>query len=107
MATNDSATMTPASVNGKENPVALYSGSPMNPRRPNASSSAMPPTTGGSTIGSVVRPRSSPLPRNCPRASCHASGNPNPSAMTVLDSDATRDSPSASSADLLVITSTM
>ena len=40
----------------------------------------MPPTTGGSTIGRVVRPRSSALPRNCPRASSHANGNPNSSA---------------------------
>ena len=34
MATNDSATMTPARVNGSVIPVALSSGSPMNPRRP-------------------------------------------------------------------------
>ena len=34
IATNDSATMTPARVNGSENPVALSSGSPMIPRRP-------------------------------------------------------------------------
>ena len=34
MATNDSATMTPARVNGSEIPNARSSGWPMNPRRP-------------------------------------------------------------------------
>ena len=67
----------------------------------------MPPTTGGSTIGSVVRPRTTPLPRNRPRASSHASGNPNSSAITVLDSDAMMESPSASSELLLVMTLVM
>ncbi len=34
MATNASATMTPAVVNGSESPVARFNGSPMRPLRP-------------------------------------------------------------------------
>jgi hypothetical protein len=67
----------------------------------------MPPTTGGSTIGKVVRPRSTALPRNRPRASSHASGKPNSTASTVLDSEAISESCSASSELLLVITLNM
>ena len=67
----------------------------------------MPPTTGGSTIGRVVSPRSSALPRNRPRASSQASGNPNSSASTVVASEAIRDRRSASSDVLLVITFVM
>ena len=63
----------------------------------------LPPTTGGSTIGSVVSPRTSPLPRKLLRARIQASGNPNSSAMTVLASEATMESPSASSELLLVM----
>jgi hypothetical protein len=102
-ATNDSATMTPARVNGSEIPNALSSGSPMNPRRPWGSSSAIPPATGGSTIGSVVSPRTSPLPRKLLRARIQASGNPNSSAMTMLASEAMMESPSASSELLFVM----
>src|SRR5580700_231344 len=90
MATNDSATITPGVVNGSEKPTALYSGSPTRPRRPYASSSAMPPTTGGSTIGSVVKPRTRALPRNCTRASSQASGKPKTSASAVVASEAKR-----------------
>ena len=57
IATKLSATMTPGVVNGRLRPVAPASGAPSRPRRPNASRSATPPTTGGSTIGSVVSPR--------------------------------------------------
>src|SRR6266516_1395904 len=48
----------------------------MNPVRPNASSSATPPTTGGSTSGRVTRARRSRCPGKLLRASTHASGTP-------------------------------
>ena len=64
----------------------------------------MPPTTGGSTIGSVVRPRSSALPRNSTRASNQASGNPKTSASAVVASEAISVSHSASRDAGLVIT---
>ena len=67
----------------------------------------MPPTTGGSTIGSVASPRSSPLPGNFPRASSQASGNPKASAIAVLASEATIESSSACTAVWLVITLVM
>ena len=49
---------------------------PTNPLRPNASSSATPPTTGGSTSGRVTRARTSRSPGNSVRASTQASGTP-------------------------------
>src|ERR1700691_861818 len=67
----------------------------------------MPPTTGGSTIGSVVSPRSNGLPGNRPRASSQASGKPKASASAVVATEATSESQSASSEDELVITLVM
>ena len=63
----------------------------------------MPPTTGGSTIGKVVSPRTTALPRKVLRARSQASGNPNSSAITVLASEAMMESPSASSELLFVM----
>ncbi len=52
-ATNACAMTTAAVVNGMVIPDASYSGPPTRPRRPNAASSATPPTTGGSTSGTI------------------------------------------------------
>jgi hypothetical protein len=54
-------------------------------------------------MGSVHKPRSSGLPRKCPRASIQASGNPNTRASAVLDSDAISDSRRASRAVRLLM----
>jgi len=51
----------PAVLNGKCTPT-LASWFPTRPRRPNASSNATPPTTGGRTIGNVVSARTSRFP---------------------------------------------
>src|SRR5205809_819787 len=59
----------------------------MNPVRPNASSSATPPTTGGSTSGRVTRARRSRCPGKLLRASTHASGTPMAREINV-DADA-------------------
>src|SRR5580704_2023986 len=56
----------------------------MNPVRPNASSSATPPTTGGSTSGKVTRARSRRWPGKLLRASTHASGTPITTEIAVL-----------------------
>ena len=54
----------PAVVNGRVMPNHWSRYCPTRPCRPSASSSATPPTTGGSTSGSVTRARSSRRPRN-------------------------------------------
>ena len=96
MATNTLAATTPQIENGSRNPVASSSGSPMRPRRPNAKSSAAPPTTGGNTIGSVTTARSTDRPGKSVRASSHASGTPSTTEMTAETDDVTSESSSAS-----------
>src|SRR5664279_1100552 len=54
IATNVSATTTPAVVNGSVIPNQESRNRPTIPLRPSTSSSATPPTTGGSTSGSVT-----------------------------------------------------
>src|SRR5438874_7361085 len=76
MATNASATTTPVVVNGKLTPNVSYSQAPSSPRRPKTSSSAIPPTTGGSTSGTVTSARTSRRPGKSTRARSHASGTP-------------------------------
>ena len=67
-------------VNGSEIPNQSRRGTGRRrPRRPNASSSATPPTTGGSTSGTVTSARTSRRPRNVARASTQASGTPSTS----------------------------
>jgi hypothetical protein len=56
----------------------------MNPVRPNASSNATPPTTGGSTSGRVTSARSSRCPGKLLRARTHASGTPMAREIAVL-----------------------
>jgi hypothetical protein len=56
----------------------------MTPVRPNASSNATPPTTGGRTSGRVTSARSSRCPGKLPRASTHASGTPITSEIPVV-----------------------
>src|SRR6266700_6005590 len=76
IATKVSAITTATGVNGIVSPNQEFRYMPRNPVRPNASSSATPPTTGGRTSGRVVRARSSRCPGKLPRASSHASGTP-------------------------------
>src|SRR4029077_4895512 len=57
---------------------------PTNPVRPNASSSATPPTTGGSTSGRATRALSMRCPGKLVRASTHASGTPMTTEIAVL-----------------------
>lgn len=67
----------------------------MNPFRPNASSSATPPTTGGSTSGSVIKARSRRIPGKALRASTHASGTPMTSDTAVATVEVHKESCSA------------
>ena len=83
MATNVSAMTTAIGVNGMVSPNQESSRWPMNPVRPNARISATPPTTGGSTSGSVTKARSSRCPGKLVRASTHASGTPTSSEIPV------------------------
>ena len=57
---------------------------PSRPSRPNAYSSAMPPTTGGSTSGSRISGRSHRTPGPSLRASTSAIGTPSSTHSTVL-----------------------
>ena len=76
MATNVSAMIAPAVENVSWMPKASCSHPPIGLRRLNAASRATPPTTGGSTIGSRTRPRTSGRPGTWVRASTQASGVP-------------------------------
>lgn len=58
-ATKLAATTAPAVVNGSEMPNQESSHWPTRPRRPSANSSAVPPTTGGNTIGTSTAARTS------------------------------------------------
>ena len=62
MATNVSARITPAVVNGSVMPNHRSRYCPTSPRRPNATSNATPPTTGGSTIGNNASARTNDRP---------------------------------------------
>ena len=83
-ATNVCATTTAGVVNGRVMPNQASRYLPTTPLRPNASSSATPPTTGGSTSGSVTSARTRPRPRNVVRASTQASGTPSTRQQTVV-----------------------
>src|SRR5450631_149549 len=83
IATNVSATMTPAVVNGNVMPVHSSRSRPRMPWRPKARSRATPPTTGGSTNGSVTRARSTEIPRTRERARTQANDTPNTSDTAV------------------------
>ena len=84
MATKVSAMTTASGVNGIVSPNQESRYRPTNPVRPNASSSATPPTTGGSTSGRVTRARSRRWPGKLVRASTHASGTPTTREIAVL-----------------------
>src|SRR3954462_2492922 len=94
-ATNASATTTPAVVNGSVTPNQRYIHWPSSPLRPRASSSATPPTTGGSTRGTVTSARTRRRPGKDARASTHASGTPTSRQNSVARVAQTRDSRSA------------
>src|SRR5258706_4539559 len=78
---------TPTVVKGNVIPKVLASQAPNSPRRLKASRSAMPPTTGGSTIGKVVKARRRLRPGNATRAYTHASGTPRTTATALADKD--------------------
>src|SRR6478735_3523741 len=65
----------------------------------------MPPTTGGSTIGSSTTERTSPCPRKLVRASTSAIGTPNSRHRTVASKDVRRLNDSAVSAESEVTSS--
>ena len=65
------------------------------PLRPKASNSTNPPTTGGSTSGSVTSARTRPMPGSRTRASTQASGTPSSSDSTVAALAHSSDSRSA------------
>src|SRR6266511_5061232 len=94
-ATNASASTAPAVVNGSVTPNARSSHMPASPRRPNASSSATPPTTQGSTMGSVVSARTRSRPGKATRASRNASGSPSSSDSAAAPSEHSSDSRNA------------
>src|SRR5437870_7718897 len=76
-------------------PKVVASQPPSRPRRPNASSRATPPTTGGRTIGSTVTARSTARPGKLSRARVQASGTPKTRAIAVADNEASSDRRSA------------
>src|SRR5258708_4242563 len=76
IATNVSASTTASGEKGMVSPNHSSRYRPTKPVRPSASSSATPPTTGGSTSGSGTSARSSRPPGNRAPASTHASGTP-------------------------------
>src|SRR5262245_32610761 len=95
IATNASATTTPVVVNGSETPNHESRYWPRIPRRPRTSSNATPPTTGGSTSGTVTNARNTPRPGRSLRASSHASGTPSTRQTTVARLAQTSDRSSA------------
>src|SRR5438445_1500127 len=76
-------------------PKVVASQPPSRPRRPNASSRATPPTTGGRTMGSTVTARSTARPGKVSRARVQASGTPKTRAIAVADKEASSDRRSA------------
>lgn len=82
-------------VNGSEMPNHWSRYCPSSPRLPSTSSSATPPTTGGSTSGTVTSARRKPRPGTSPRASSQASGMPKSRHSTVARLAQTTDSRSA------------
>src|SRR5919205_277098 len=76
IATKVSAMTTAVVVNGMVTSRAWSSQRPTMPCRPSTRNSATPPTTGGSTSGTVTRARSTDRPRARERASPQASGTP-------------------------------
>src|SRR5690349_21976849 len=90
------ATTTAGVVNGRLTPKASYSGAPTTPRRPNAESSATPPTTGGSTSGTITKARTTVRPGNSTRARAQASGIPTAVTTATAASEVTIDSRRAS-----------
>ena len=99
MATNVSASTTPAVVNGSRTSNHWSSHWPARPRRPRASRSATPPTTGGSTMGSRTSARTTLRPGNSMRASSQASGTPSTIERPWPQSEHTSESRSASRTD--------
>src|SRR6266542_2885911 len=95
IATKVSAITTATGEKGIVTPNQEYRYLPSKPVRPNASSNATPPTTGGSTSGSVTSARNSRCPAKLPRASTHASGTPMITAIAVAADAVHSDSTSA------------
>ncbi len=95
IATNVAASTAPEVWKGSVIPNVSSSHGPSRPRRPNASSSATPPTVGGSTIGSSTSERTNALPGNGTRASSHASGTPKSSERPSDQSETRRERRSA------------
>src|SRR3569833_3890197 len=95
-ATNASATTTPAVGNGRVTPNQRYILCPSRPLRPRASSSATPPTTGGSTRGTVTSARTRRWPGKDTRARTHARGTPTSRQNRVARVAQTMESRSAS-----------
>src|SRR3954447_6181430 len=81
--TNVCASTTAVVVNAIWMPAA-YRYSPIRPRRPNAYSKAMPPTTGGSTKGSRMSGRNVRTSAEWLRAKTSAIGTPNSRHIVVL-----------------------
>ncbi len=96
IATNVAATTAPEVWKGSVIPKVSSSHGPSSPRRPNASSSATPPTVGGSTMGSSTRERTNALPGNGTRASSQASGTPSSSESPSAHRETSSESRSAS-----------
>ena len=95
IATNVSASTTAVGENGIVMPNQSSSRRPTIPLRPNASSSATPPTTGGRTSGSVTSARTTCSPGTEVLASSHASGTPMTRAIPVATVAVHSDSHSA------------
>ena len=96
MATNTCAITIAVRVNGNEMPHQSYKKRPNTPLRPNDVSNAIPPTTGGRTIGTMQMVRIAPRPFTCARAKNHARGTPNRVAITAAITDVSSETKRAS-----------
>src|SRR3954454_18379554 len=95
IATNVSAITTAVVVNGIVTPKAWSSQRPTIPCLPSTRNSATPPTTGGSTSGTVTSARSTDRPRTRERASTQASGTPSTRDTSVASVAESSDNRSA------------
>jgi hypothetical protein len=83
--TNVAAIIAPAVVNGRVTPNQLSSFSPMKPFLPRANSKAVPPATGGRTIGSRTTARRIFKPFIWLFAKTHPRGSPNRKQIAAAD----------------------
>ena len=94
--TNTAATTDPAVVNGRVKPNQSFSHLPKKPCLPKAKSKAVPPTTGGRTIGRSTTARSNFIKEKLDLAKNHAIGIPNTNTIRAAEKLTNKESKKAS-----------